>query len=146
MSLNLRRHYPILIALVVVISVLTFALGDLRVIAYTTRAESTAATKTTYDFTNEVDLLDGQNALLKHFMASDTFKALYEAKLKEVYEKVYASGVMTEQVETYSKLIHSVNDERGLVDMTAYDQAVERVLSFVTQRMEYLKSTELLSQ
>lgn len=88
----------------------------------------------------------GQNALLKRFMASETFNALYEAKLKEVYEKVFVSSAMTDTIERYSALIHSVNDERSLVDMTAYDQAVERVLSFINQRMEYLKSTELLDR
>lgn len=86
----------------------------------------------------------GQNALLKRFMESETFNALYEAKLKEVYEKVFVSGMMTETVERYSALIHSVNDERSLVDMTAYDQAVEQVLNFISQRIGYLRTIDLL--
>jgi spore coat protein CotH len=85
----------------------------------------------------------GQNALLKRFMENETFKALYEQKLREVYEKVYASGAMTEQVETYSELVNSVNEERKLVDITAYDAAVEKVKSFIRQRMEYLEMAEL---
>ncbi|NTU56136.1 MAG: hypothetical protein HGA79_07790, partial [Anaerolineales bacterium] len=58
MSINFKRHYQIVIVLVVVVAVLTFALGNSRVIAYTTRAESTATTKSMYDFTNNTDLFD----------------------------------------------------------------------------------------
>ncbi|MBV6449417.1 MAG: hypothetical protein MHPDNHAH_00127 [Anaerolineales bacterium] len=88
----------------------------------------------------------GQNALLKRFMANETFKALYEAKLQEVYETVYVSGAMTDTIEQYSTLIHSVNDERNLVDITAYDAAVEKIKNFIEQRMEYLGSLELMNR
>ncbi len=83
----------------------------------------------------------GQNTLLTRFMASDTFKALYEEKLQVVYEQAFTSGAMTETAERYSDLIHSVNDKRGLVDIEAYDKAVENILNFINQRTEYLKST-----
>jgi hypothetical protein len=53
---------------------------------------------------------------------------------------------MTGTVERYSALIHSVNEERNLVDITAYDQAAGKVLNFINQRMEYLETTELLGQ
>lgn len=85
----------------------------------------------------------GQNALLTRFMASDRFRALYEEKLRLVYQEAFVSGAMTGTLEKYSALIHSVNDERGLVDVTAYDAAVEKVTDFVEQRMEYLKTTDL---
>ena len=88
----------------------------------------------------------GQNALLTRFMENEIFKALYEEKLREVYEKVYVSGVMTETIEQYSALIHSVNDERNLVDITAYDAAVEKLKSFISQRMDYLDGLELLNR
>jgi spore coat protein CotH len=88
----------------------------------------------------------GQNVLVTRFMANATFKALYEQKVKEIYEKAFASGAMTADVERYSALIHSVNDARGLVDITAYDQAVQKALSFIEQRMKYLETTELLSK
>lgn len=85
----------------------------------------------------------GQNALLTRFMASDRFRALYEEKLRLVYQEAFASGAMTGTVEKYSALIHSVNNGRGLVDVTAYDAAVEKVTDFIEQRMEYLKTTDL---
>lgn len=88
----------------------------------------------------------GENTLITRFMANATFKALYEEKLQEVYKVAFVSGAMTETVERYSTLIHSVNDERDLVDIEAYDQAVEKVLTFITERMEYLETTELLDQ
>jgi spore coat protein CotH len=87
-----------------------------------------------------------QNALLERFMASDKFKTLYEEKLRLVYQEAFISGAMTGTVERYSALIHSANKERGLVALTAYDQAVEKVLYFINQRMEYLETTELLGQ
>jgi histidinol phosphatase-like PHP family hydrolase len=48
-------------------------------------------------------------------------------------------------VERFSSLIHSVNDERSLVDLDAYDQAVQKVLDFISQRQAYLENTTLLS-
>ena len=49
---------------------------------------------------------------------------------------------MTETIEQYSALMHSVNDERNLVDITDYDAAVEKLKNFISQRMEYLETTE----
>lgn len=86
----------------------------------------------------------GENTLITRFMASDKFKTLYEGKLKEVYEKAFVSGAMTETIEKYSSLIRSVNDERDLVEIEAYDRAVEKVTNFILQRMEYLETTDLL--
>jgi spore coat protein CotH len=87
-----------------------------------------------------------QNILLQRFIENATFKELYEEELREVYQKVFASGVMTEKVEQYSALIYSINDERPLVEIASYDEAVEKVLRFINQRMEYLLSVELLNQ
>ncbi len=89
---------------------------------------------------------DGQNALLSRFMENATFKALYEEKVREVYEAAFASNSMTEKIEEYSELIHSVNDERSLVDLDAYDQAVEKMLTFISQRAAYLKTTEVIAK
>ena len=88
----------------------------------------------------------GDNVLMERFMANATFKALYEAKLQEVYEKIFLSGALSEDVERYAALIHSVNEGRGLVDLTAYDQAVQSLLGFIAQRAAYLESTELLGK
>jgi hypothetical protein len=49
-------------------------------------------------------------------------------------------------VNQYSDLIHSVNEERSLVDLDAYDQAVADFLSFIAQRKEYLGSQTLLTE
>jgi len=88
----------------------------------------------------------GQNALITRFMENATFKALYEEKLKEVYQITFIDGVMSQTVDQYSELIHSVNDERNLVDMSAYDQAVEQARNFISQRMEYLNTLDWLKQ
>jgi len=88
----------------------------------------------------------GQNVLLTRFMANATFKALYEEKLQEVYDKAFTSGAMTNAINQYSELIHSANDERNLVEIDAYDQAVEKMKTFINQRMEYLKSIEMFAQ
>jgi len=88
----------------------------------------------------------GENALLTRFLANAKFKALYEQKVKEIYEQVFVSGAMASDVERYAALIRSVNEQRGLVEIEAYDQAVQKTLTFIEQRMEYLAGTELLSQ
>ena len=85
----------------------------------------------------------GENALLSRFMENETFKALYEEKLQEVYEAAFASDAMNEKIDEYSALIHSVNNERELVDIEAYDAAVEDIKTFISQRLEYLNSTGL---
>ncbi len=88
----------------------------------------------------------GQNALLTRFMANAKFKAMYEEKLQEVYEKAFTSGAMTDAIEQYSELIHSANDEHNLVEIDAYDEAVEKMKTFISQRAEYLETTELFAQ
>jgi spore coat protein CotH len=90
------------------------------------------------------------NILLERFLANQTFKALYEKKLQQVFEQVFTSGAIFDQVETYSALIRrasrSVNAERSLVDLSAYEQSVQAVVDFLTQRLDYLQSSELLGQ
>ena len=49
----------------------------------------------------------GKTHSVTRFMASDTFKALYEEKLQVVYEQAFTSGVITETIERCSDLIHS---------------------------------------
>ncbi|MFZ5909374.1 MAG: CotH kinase family protein [Chloroflexota bacterium] len=88
----------------------------------------------------------GQNILQERFLANANFKALYEQKVKEIYAQVYASGALTAEVERFSALIHAVNDERGLVEIEAYDQAVQKTSNFIAQRMEYLATTEMLGK
>ena len=88
----------------------------------------------------------GQNALLTRFMANEKFKALYEEKIQEVYEKAFISGAMTEAIDQYSELIRSVNDERNLVEIDAYNQAVEKMKTFISQRMDYRKTTEIFAK
>ena len=88
----------------------------------------------------------GENALLTRFMANAIFKALYEEKLQEVYEKAFTSGAMTNAIDQYSELIHSANDERNLVEIDTYDQAVEKMKTFISQRMDYLKTNKLFSK
>lgn len=80
----------------------------------------------------------GENALLTRFLANAKFKALYEQKVKEIYEQVFVSGAMVSDLERYAALVRSVNEQRGLVKIQAYEQAVQKTLTFIEQRMEYL--------
>ena len=43
MNINLRRNYPIILILIALVSILVFAIGDWRVIAYTTATPTKAA-------------------------------------------------------------------------------------------------------
>ena len=63
MNATLRRHYPWLILFVVVILILTLALGEARVIAYTVKGSATPQAaadgkKDAKNFTNKVSLYD----------------------------------------------------------------------------------------
>ena len=85
----------------------------------------------------------GTNNLLERFMANETFKALYEEKLKELYLQVFLSQTLSQDIARYSALIHAQGAD--LVDLTAYEAAVQSELDFVAGRAEYLAGTALLS-
>ena len=88
----------------------------------------------------------GENVLMERFLANPTYKALYEQKLAEIYPVLFESGALSAEAERFSALIHSVNDERGLVEADAYDAAVTKVLTFINQRKAYLETTALLGE
>ena len=88
----------------------------------------------------------GSNILVKRFMASDKFKALYEAKLQQVYQQAFASGAMTALVEQYAALVRQANQERDLVVWEDYERAAGNVLDFIERRSAYLASTSLLGE
>jgi spore coat protein CotH len=87
-----------------------------------------------------------QNILLERFLAIPSFRQLYEEKLQLVYEQIFLSGALTEKAEQVSTLIHTVNAERDLVDITNYEAAVENIQTFLRLRQEYLQTTALLGQ
>ena len=87
-----------------------------------------------------------QNVLISRFISNASFRMLYEDKLKLIYEQVFQSDYLDTLVNQYSDLIHSVNEERSLVDLDAYDQAVVDFLNFIAERKEYLSSQFLLSE
>ncbi len=88
----------------------------------------------------------GENILLQRFKANETFMALYEEKLKQVYADVFLSGAITAKAQAYAELIRLANPARSLVDLEAYEQAYASVQSFLERRMEYVNGTELMSR
>ncbi|HZU86389.1 MAG TPA: CotH kinase family protein [Anaerolineaceae bacterium] len=86
----------------------------------------------------------GTNVLFTRFMANATFKALYEQKLVEIYQAVYASGAIKAQIEQYAAVVRPAVEARGLASLDAYDAAVANLLDFVSQRGAYLSTTTLL--
>ncbi|MHC1781249.1 MAG: CotH kinase family protein [Anaerolineaceae bacterium] len=86
----------------------------------------------------------GSNLLLMRFMSMPAFKALYEEKVIEVYEKAFASGTMIAKIEEITAVVHEENAERGFVDAEAYEQAAARVVDLVKRRGEYIGGTELV--
>ncbi|MBE0687075.1 MAG: CotH kinase family protein [Anaerolineaceae bacterium] len=88
----------------------------------------------------------GQNVLISRFLGNSTFRSLYEEKLNLVYEQVFQGDFLANIVNEYSDLIHSVNEERSLVDFDVYDQAVDDFLNFIAQRQEYLDTLTLLTE
>jgi spore coat protein CotH len=90
--------------------------------------------------------MGGSNTLVTRFLGNATFKALYEQKLKEVYQEAFVNGAIAAKVDQYASMIRAANPQRPLVDLQAYDQAVDSLLDFVEQRQQYLASTPLLGQ
>jgi len=90
--------------------------------------------------------MGGSNTLVTRFLGNATFKALYEQKLKEVYQEAFVNGAIAAKVDQYASLIRAANPQRPLVDLQAYDQAVASLLDFIAQRQQYLASTPLLAQ
>lgn len=86
----------------------------------------------------------GSNVLVSRFMANATFKALYERKLQQVYQQVFASGKISQIVESYAAVVRQANTQRKLVDTSSYSSAVSKVLDFIARRSSYLATTPLL--
>ena len=87
----------------------------------------------------------GKNILVQRFFASAKFKALYEEKLIDAYRKIFLSGAVDEQLAKYANLIRSASAGRSLVTLESYNAAVTKDQNFLAQRLEYLKSTDLLA-
>ena len=90
--------------------------------------------------------MGGKNNLLARFIANDEFNALYKEKVRALYKIFYTDGTLEEDVNTYAALIHAPNDDRQLVDIDAYDQAVQKILDFITQRTTYLLNQPIINQ
>ena len=90
--------------------------------------------------------MGGKNSLMSRFIANEDFNALYEEKVRDLYTIFYEDGTLEADVNRYSALIHSINEERQLVDIDAYDQAVQKILDFIAQRIEYLQNQPILNQ
>lgn len=84
------------------------------------------------------------NVLKQRFLANQTFRKMYEEKLAQVYRQVFASGYLTGRMETYASLVRQANAERALVNLAAYDRAVEKVRLFIEQRAAYVASSGLV--
>lgn len=99
-----------------------------------------------YETLSAMGARNKNNVLKQRFLANPTFRKLYEDKLREVYQKAFASGWITNRIETYAALINKVNPQRNLVNQTAYDQAVQKTLAFIQQRGAYVASSGLLKK
>ena len=86
----------------------------------------------------------GSNQLINRFLGNPTFKALYEAKLQQVYQQAFLGGAIEAQIDAYASVILQANQGRALVDPTSYEQAVAEVRDFISQREAYLSNTTLL--
>lgn len=104
-----------------------------------------------YDIANTSQRTGGMrqgktNVLVTRFLANATFKALYEQKLKTIYQQAFVGGEISQTIERYAALIRQANPQRNLVAQENYAAAVTKVQSFITQRSAYLAKTTLLSE
>jgi spore coat protein CotH len=88
----------------------------------------------------------GSNLLSTRFLANAAFKALYEQKLKLVYEKAFVSGAISRQIDAYTAVVRPAISARGLVNADSYEKAVASVRDFIARRQAYLATTPLLGK
>lgn len=86
----------------------------------------------------------GQNILVTRFLANNQYKALYEQKLTAIYRQAFTGGEILRNIDHLTAVLRQANLQRNLVPQSSYDQAVNNLLSFVSQRSAYLKTTALL--
>jgi len=86
-----------------------------------------------------------QNVLISRFLDNETFRTLYEEQLAFVYNQVFESNFLQETISQYSSLIDSINEERNFVDIYAYDQDVDNLLEFISQRRDFLAKQTILT-
>ena len=79
-------------------------------------------------------------------MNTPGFLALYEQKLRALYQPIFVDDLLTTKIEQYAALVSAYNQEHNLVNQADYDAAVQSVLSFVAQRYDFLRTTELLGR
>ena len=93
---------------------------------------------------NQADLVP-LIAFMRFLSQSDA--AAFESELPNYLDvEAFASGAISSQVEQFAALVREANTERNLVDPDTYEAAVQKVLSFISLRMEYLKTTPLLGE
>ena len=104
MNINLRRNYPIILILIALVSILVFAIGDWRVIAYTTATPTKAAMTDKDDYTNDVELFDDTVVhSVQVIMDDDDYDEMLstyqQTKLKEYFKAdVIIDGVQINDV------------------------------------------------
>lgn len=86
----------------------------------------------------------GTHLLLKRFLATPAFRTLYTERYRLLYERIYGRDLLAPKIRELTALVTAYNAGRGIVAQAAYNAAANKVLDFVAQRNEYLKSTDLL--
>jgi len=86
----------------------------------------------------------GNHLLKERFFDTPEFLALYEERYQLLYEQIYVDDLLTPKIEEFAALVTAHNAEHAIVDQDAFDAAVSSVLDYVSQRYQYLNSTELL--
>lgn len=90
-------------------------------------------------------LRGGSNTLVKRFLATPEFLALYEQELQRLYQELFVSGFLTQRVETYAAMLREANADGALEDPTLLEQSITKTLTFIAQRQAYLAGLPLFN-
>jgi len=88
----------------------------------------------------------GRHLLKERFFDNPDFLSLYEERYQLLYEQIYVNDLLTPKIEEFAALVTAYNAERDVVDQAEFDTAVAGALDFVSQRHDYLRTTELLGE
>jgi spore coat protein CotH len=79
-----------------------------------------------------------ENVLVKRFLATPKFRALYDRTYRMLFERLLESGRAADLVDQMAKVIRPVTEDHGLVKPEQFTTDLERDQTFLTDRIDYL--------
>lgn len=80
------------------------------------------------------------NLLVTRYLETPKFRELYDRTYRQLFEQMLASGRATDLVHELGAVLNPATTERNLVEPARFDSELERNLTFIADRIEYLRT------